>query len=1017
VVRVLLLGPVAARADDGAELDLGPRARRAVLAALAEHHGRVVSVDALTERLWGDSPPATATNILQGYVGKLRHVLGDAAIETWPPGYILHADTDAAAFDHLARQAREAPPVEARRLLGDALALWRGPFAADVDSPAAVMWDERRVAAIEDRIDADLALGHAAHLVAELQQLVEAHPWRERLRAQLALALHAAGRRAEALRSLNAAREQLADAGLEPGVAILTVERQLLLDEPTSAVVTDAPTDHRFIGRASELDAAAGLLGRASLLTIVGPGGVGKTSLARELVRRSGGPLWFVDLAAIDEPSLVASAAAAALSVDERADTDLVASLAAWAATHAGTVILDNCEHVLRDAAELARHLAASAGDGRLRILATSRERLHVGGETVFRLGPMANADAQALFRTRLREAGGDDDDDDVVASLCRRLDHLPLALELAASRAAAIGVANVEHRLDDRLRLLGVAAQRGRHASLRALLDCSAELLDDDERAALLRLSVFAGPFDLDAAERVADTDATCVARLVDKSLVHREGTRFRLLETIQHYAGELLSASGEIDRVRAAHLAWCADLEVLDEAVDAEVRVALDRARHAGRSAIAAELARRAAVAALGRRLHTEAVARAEVAVEVAPDDLERGRGALLLGEIWTGRWRGDAAVAAYRQAIEAFSAVGRDDLAARPRALLAEVTLRWPATLSEPTPDEEIEALINAGLAVEADVDTGVASELWAVRAIRRQLQDRLDEAEAASVRAVELATIADDPVLLSGALDALGSVQMMQERYADADATSAARMPLIGRLPTSPRGTMEHADILMMRSDCSMRIGDFETALTVSEQLVAFETERGLRGAGLARLARIKFFVGQWDNALRDVEDMLADWEREGRPTATYLVSAIGAAAAIHGLRGHRDEMQRYLDLAREVLRWRRVHVIWLALCEATVLLADGEPAAAKTVLDAAEVERHAWRSTQLAMTAEACVAMGDPSASERVRTAFAVLDGDRYSRAILLRASGATEEAAALFASLPCPWQAAATSPH
>jgi DNA-binding transcriptional regulator YiaG len=629
----------------------------------------------------------------------------------------------------------------------------------------------------------------------------------------------------------------------------------------------------------------------------------------------------------------------------------------------------------------------------------------------------MATADARALFRTRLHEAGGDDDDDDeIVGSLCRRLDHLPLALELAASRAAAIGVTNVEQRLDDRLRLLGADSRQDRHSSLRSVLDWSVELLDDDERKTLRRLAVFAGTFGLESAERVTGTDATCMARLVDKSLVHREGERFRLLETIHHYAAELLDASGEIDTTRAAHLAWCADREVLDDGVDAEVRVALDRARRAGPSPVAADLARRAAVAALGRRLHTEAVVRAEIAVEVAPNEVERGLGAVLLGEIWVGRWRGDAAIAAYRQAIEAFVTAGRGDLAARPRALLAEVTLRWPATVSVPTPDEEIEALIDAGLAVEADIDVGVASELWAVRAVRRELQDRLDEAEAASVRAVELATIADDPVVMSGALDALEAVQMMQQRYADADATSAARMPLITRLPATPRGTMEHADILMMRSDTSLRIGDFTTALRVSEQLVAFEAERGLHVAGLARLARVKFFVGRWDDALREVDDMLAGWEREGRPTATYLVSALGAAAAIHGLRGDRDDMHRFLDLAREVLRWRRMHTVWLALCEASVLLHDGEPAAANEVLASITDDRHAWLSTHLAMTAEASVAMGDPSADERLAAAFAAVDGDRYSRAILLRATGAAEESAALFASLPCPWQAAASLP-
>jgi len=1011
VVEVLLLGPVAARDDEGCAVDLGPRGRRAMLAALAEQTGRVVSVDALTERLWGDSPPASATNILQGYVGKLRNVLGDTSIETRPPGYVLHAHTDAAVFDELVRGARDAGPEDAHRMFAEALALWRGPFAADVDSPAAVGWEERRLVAIEDRIEADLALGRASHLSGEIQQLVDAHPWRERLRAQLALALHASGQRADALRALHAAREQLSEAGLEPGPAIIAAERRLLQGdlEPPPAVIQP---DSRFIGRSAELDAAIGLATQAPMLTIVGPGGAGKTAMARQLVRRSGRPWWFVDLAAVDDPSGVASATAVALAVEERANVDLRANLMSWATSHIGTVVLDNCEHVLSEARQVSRWLTTGAELGGLRVVATSRERLRVAGEIVYRLGSMADEDARAMFRIRHREAGGEDiADDAIVTRLCSRLDNLPLALELAASRAAAIGVANVERRLDDRLQLLGEGADDGRQASLRSLIDWSVGLLTDDERGTLGRLSVFAGPFDLDAAERVAATDASCLARLVDKSLLHRDVSRFRLLETIHQYAAEMLRTSGELDEIRAAHLAWCASQPLLDEAIDGEVRAALDRARQRGHSSVAADLARRAAVAALGRGHHTEAVTRAEIAVEVAADAVEVGHGALVLGEIWTGRWDGDRAISAYRQAIDAYVAAGRDDLAARPRALLAEVTLRWPATTSTPTSDEEIEALIDAGLAVEADLSADVASELWAVRAVSRQIQGRLEEGEAASLRAVELATIADDPVVLSGALDALESTQLLQARYADADMTSAARMPLLARLPATPRGSMEYADVLMMRSDLSMRTGDFATSLSASEQLVAFETERGLRVAGLARLIRAKFFVGDWDAAIRDAEEMVDEWERHGRPPASYMVKPLGAAAAIAGLRGDRAAMERWFELARGTLQWRPMHVIWLALCEATVLLADGEPAAAKAVLDRPADDLEAWRSTQLAMTAEACVAMGDPTADACIAAALTAVDGDRYSRAILLRASGATSEASQLFASLPCPWQA------
>jgi len=1025
VVEVLLLGPVVASDDDGAYVDLGARGRRVVLVALAENVGRVVSVRALIERLWDGNVPATATNIVQGYVAKLRQVLGDA-ITTRSPGYVLDATTDVIRFDDLTRRAEGAPPSEARLLLQDALALWRGDYAADVGSPRAPHWEERRVAAIEAKVEAELAVAPSSALVAELAQLVSLHPWRERLWTQLAWGLDRLGRRAEGLRCLNAARAQLAEAGLEPGPAIAAMEQRLLLDSPvveTTDMATDITTEmaaaHDFIGRDTDLAAAFQVMGRSNTLSIVGPGGAGKTSLARELGRRTGGQVWFVDLAAVAEPSLVAAAAAAALGVDERAEADLGASLEEWSRGAAGIVIVDNCEHVLDEAAQLVERLTRAGST--VRVIATSREPLRVDGEFVQRLGPMEAGDAERLFRARLAAAGAEEvqEDDDVIARLCRRLDHLPLALELAAARAAALGAANVEQRLDDRLALLEAdragrgGRGRARHSSLRSLLDWGVELLDPDEVSCLRRLSVFAGTFSLGAAERVTAASPSTVARLVDKSLLHREGAQFRLLETIHHHAAALLRASGEDTELQDAHLSWCAELEILDESVDAEVRAALDRARRAQPSAMAADFARRAASAALARRLLTEALSRAEVAVEISPDDISRGHSEVLLGEMWSTRWRGDEAIAAYRQAITSFLSAGREDLAASPRALVAEVMLRFPATVTNPIPPEQLVELLDAGLAVGDGLDPAVASQLWSARACLANERQGWEDAERASRRAVELATIADDAMVLSGALDALEAVQLAADRYGDAAATAQQRVNLLPRLTTTARGTLEQADIWAMRADTALRVGDFAASVDAAERGASFELDRGLPASGLARLVRARFFAGQWDQAMADADAMLAGWERDGRPTATYLVLGIGARAAILGLRGDRDGMEADLGLARRVLGWRAIHNTWLAIAEATVLQAAGEPAAAKTALDSVQRMRAGWTSTHAAMSVEARAALGD-DIDEALTAAETFVDADLYSKAILLRVRGELDAAAALFASLPCPWQADAT---
>ncbi|MCK2219446.1 AfsR/SARP family transcriptional regulator [Actinomadura sp. ATCC 31491] len=580
-MRVGILGPVEveSRAVGGARL-------RLLVARLALAAGRPVTAEELTGCLWPEEPPADPGNALQSLVSRLRRALpGAGALASVPGGYRLDAATDAGAFERLTAEARRlADPAGRARLLGEALALWRGPALGEVAGhPSlvghAVRLEEARLAAVEDRAEA-LLDSHAgglddvlAGLAGELGGQAARHPLRERLHALRVRALHAAGRRAEALAAYEECRRALAaELGADPGPELREAHLAVLRAEPPRPRRTNlrAPLTS-FVGRDAELARVRDRLRAGRLVTLVGPGGAGKTRLATTAAAAllpEHTAVWLVELAAVTDPGDVPQAVLSVLGDQLPAGrpagpAGTVETLAEVLAPGRVLLVLDNCEHVVEAAARLAEELLGRCP--RLKVLATGREPLNILGEALSPVPPLPPEPAVRLLADRAAAVEpGLVLDPEVAAEICRRLDGLPLAIELAAARLRALTPRELADRLDDRFLLLtgGSRTALPRHQTLRAVVAWSWDLLDDGERALAEQLAVFAGGFGLAAAERAGGT-LDQLAALVGKSLVQPAGHgRYRMLETIREYGLERLSSAGRLAEARARHAAYYRDL-----------------------------------------------------------------------------------------------------------------------------------------------------------------------------------------------------------------------------------------------------------------------------------------------------------------------------------------------------------------------------------------------------------------------------------------------------------------------
>ncbi|MEV0195876.1 BTAD domain-containing putative transcriptional regulator [Nonomuraea sp. NPDC050691] len=589
-----ILGPLEVRAAGGETVAVGGPRPRALLALLLLDAGHLVSVERLIDGQYGDAPPAGAANAIQTHVSRLRRNLPAGLVEFHGAGYRLVADredVDAHRFERLAREGRESLAAgqheRAARVLKEALALWRGPALADVaDAPFAqphvARLEEARLAAREDLAEAELALPGGAP-IAELRELVAAHPLRERPRGLLMRALHASGQQAAALAVYDEVRRLLADElGADPAPELAELHLAILRGEERREQPPrrrlPAPLN-RLIGREDEL-ARIAALGDARLITIVGPGGTGKTRLAVEAAHRAGPgrEAGFADLSPVDDGAQAPLAVLGALGLREAGlqapaldRPDPVERLVAALSDQPLLLVLDNCEHVIAAAAELARRLLDACPG--LTILATSREPLGLTGEVLVPLAPLAvpppgtgPADALSypavrLFAERAAAVRPGFTTGPEVAEICATLDGLPLAIELAAARLRTFTPAEIAARLAEhgRFKLLsrGDRTAAARHRTLHAVVEWSWGMLSPPEREAAGRFSVFAGGASLEAAESVCG-DGDVLADLVDKSLVEADGGRYRMLDTIRLFCAERLAEAGDQRRARDAHAAW---------------------------------------------------------------------------------------------------------------------------------------------------------------------------------------------------------------------------------------------------------------------------------------------------------------------------------------------------------------------------------------------------------------------------------------------------------------------------
>jgi predicted ATPase/DNA-binding SARP family transcriptional activator len=631
-----ILGPLEVFSA-GIPIEVGGPRHRKLLAVLLVNAGETVSSERLINGLWGEDPPISASSMLHVRISEIRNALRagrvdrKAGIVTGHSGYQLQVEVDeldSRRFEWLAGAGRQAlargDNVSASAKLHEALALWRGPPLSEVADEQFAQSEIARLEALhlqalEDRLDADLSLGHHAEIAAELEALVAEHPLRERFWYQLMLAHYRAGRQGDALQTYQAVRTLLVgQLGVEPGselrrmhVAILDQDRTLELLTP----VPGGPPNNlpgqlaTFIGRKQEMAEIRELLQKGRLVTLVGAGGVGKSRLALEAATNSllefRGGTWLVELAPLTQPGLVAQTLASVLGVREHPERLLVDLIAEHLATTDALLVLDNCEHLLDEVATLAQRLLRSCA--RLSILATSRERLGITGELLRLVSGLAvpepgadevskvgDADASRLlveraaaalpgFRLDHRTAGA-------VTQICRQLDGLPLAIELAAARVNALDVEQIAARLGDRFRLLGQGERTAlpRHRTLRGVVDWSYGLLSTAERLLFDRAAVFVGGFTLAAVEAVCGPEeddnpaASLLSRLVDKSLIVSEhtataGGRYRILETLRMYGLERLDERGETSRVRDSHAAYFLSLaEMAGEALRSPEQVA---------------------------------------------------------------------------------------------------------------------------------------------------------------------------------------------------------------------------------------------------------------------------------------------------------------------------------------------------------------------------------------------------------------------------------------------------------
>lgn len=989
-VHYCVLGTTRALRDDGTAVALGGARLRALLTVLALRPGRTVSAGVLVGEVWDGDPPADAAGALQALVGRLRRALGHGAVESAEGGYRLAAAPDAVdlyRFERLAgegsRALEDGDAEKALAALEEALALWNGPALADLPDRAAAAsrWEARRLDARRAALGALLALGRPGEALPELAVLCDARPLDEPLQALRIRALRDAGRPAEALAAYEEVRTLLDDRlGTAPGPALRALHTELLHQEPPfgrEPLLRREPPPHRgpssrrapasprpvpgnlrarltsFVGRDTDIAALREDLGRSRLVTLLGPGGAGKTRLSQEAAEAASEEwpegVWLAELAPVDDPDAVPEAVLTALGAREtvlrgagaeelratdRAAADPLVRLTEHCAPRRMLLLLDNCEHVIGAAAALADHLLAHCP--RLTILATSREPLGVPGEAVRPVDPLPDPMALRLLAERGAAArpGFRTDADGATAAacaeICRRLDGLPLAIELAAARLRMLTPRQIADRLDDRFRLLtsGSRTVLPRQQTLRAVVDWSWDLLDAAERAVLRRLSLFAGGCSLAAAEEVCALPepadgvtvdsrdvAALLGSLVDKSLVVAapggDGEmRYRLLETVGEYAAERLVDAAERGAVEHRHLVHYREL----------ARGTGPRVRGAGQ---------RDAIAVLQREYENLRTALRHAVA--ARDEHEALCIVLSLAWYWMLRdLRSDAG-----QWSASVTALGPDPFAApggRAPALLERPIDRPP-----PMDDEQLaEARRGAALLQLAGADHAISTwstpegkerlriiadtyrpgmpqtcrlpgTLWLFAIMLTGDQDRLNAVLDETVRA---SRVHGGEWELGSALHTRANIRSNNpERVADARADADESLEIYTRLGDD----WGAAEALSARGEANEQAGDFPAALDDYREAVEYARKIGAQSQAALLRARYAGSLIELER-LPEAEAILRDVTENGRQSGHEATPmARMHLAFVLGLQGRVDEARQQAHWVREDFKDRDVAI--------------------------------------------------------------------------------------------------------
>ncbi|MEV6823444.1 LuxR C-terminal-related transcriptional regulator [Amycolatopsis sp. NPDC051102] len=787
-----------------------------------------------------------------------------------------------------------------------------------------------------------------------------------------------------------------------------------------------------FVGRVAERAALAEALGAHRLVTAVGPGGVGKTrlalSVAGELTGRFADGVWYVDLVPVTEASMIAPAIAGTLGIGESRGHSATDHVLARLADRETLLVLDNCEHLADGVAVLLEQLLA--GSPRLRVLATSRARLLVPFEWVFAVPGLSveaadggRGDAVELFVGRAAAGGSAPVSGDTkrIAAICRGLDGMALAIELAAARFPSLGLDGIEAGLADRLRLLtGGARLDDRHRSVRSTLDWSYALLARSARAVLRRVSVFAAPFTAAAAATVAGrppvpTGAvpTVLAGLAERSLlvaiVGPGGTHYRMGETIRQYGVDRLEEAGESVEAFSRHLSWCLDESaalVAREPVDSW-RAAFDELADELRSALAwaagtARYRPEAYRLAIGladlsftQGLPGESQRRYEQAAGLATDDLTAADALRSAAGAAESRHAGNAALLLRRAAADAALRAGDRAGAAGDLARNAEFIDRGSGLMATAPGAGEAATLVAEGWALAGD-DPVAQARLLTAEAFNGATDD---PATAGLVeRALTLARRVGDPLIESAALDQLTAVQLTRGDVRAAVASALRRSELLAPIPVTAASAMELFDGVGMAANCAIAAGDLPAARRHAERLRDLPFYRGQGHLATRLMIVVTTLVGDWDETITLAERFRADWERAGRPRAGNLTRAPHAIATVHGLRGNDDDRATWLDVIGTIEMPGRApsELHFGQYLDALLLLHRGLPRQAAQVLGTPpeqlkEWYSGLWRPWYAALWAEAAVLSGQEDSTARIERARSAAAGNPIAVAIVDRA--------------------------